>query len=598
MSAPGDDSADTAVVSRPLAALRRLGVFLRPYRFVVLMAPLLMVGEVTADMLQPRMIQTIVDSGISDANMQVVVHTGLIMFGLALAGAVCGLLNTLLVVPATQGFGADVRAALYAKVQSLSLRNFDALGTGNLITRLTNDVVQVQNAMLSLLRILIRAPLTLLLSLVMAVVTCPSLSPILIVVTPVLLVIVLLFFRRAHGMFIRVQDALDRLNGVTQENIAGVRVVKAFGRARHEQERFGGANRNLTHRTMRAMQFTALVMPLMSLIVNAGVAAAFWYGGRAVIGDTLKIGQVIAFSRYLQRSMMSLALVANVLVRISRAGASASRIVDVLETEPDVQDAADARAGLRLGGRVAFQDVTFRYRGAPDPALRDVSFTAEPGQMVAILGATGSGKSTLVHLISRFYDVEAGRVTMDGVDVRDLPKRDLRRSIGIALQESVLFTGTIRDNIRYGRPDASEEEVVEAARIAQAHDFISALPEGYDTMLGQRGVNLSGGQKQRVAIARALLVRPAVLILDDSTSSVDVETEARIEEALRDVMARSTSIVIAQRISTVLNADKILVLDGGRLVAEGTHRDLLEASSLYREIYDSQLGGATAGGAA
>ncbi len=355
---------------------------------------------------------------------------------------------------------------------------------------------------------------------------------------PILLVVVVAFFKRAHGMFVRVQDGLDRLNTVTQENIAGVRVVKAFVRAAHEQARFGRANENLTGRTTRAMQFTALVMPLMMLAVNAGLAAALWYGGRAVIDSKLEIGQVIAFSRYLQRSMMSLALVANVLVRVSRAGASASRIVDVLDTEPDVQDAPDARADLPLGGRVAFQDVTFRYRGAPDPALQDVSFTAEPGQVVAILGATGSGKSTLVNLIPRFYDVEAGRVTMDGVDVRELPQRELRRAVGIALQESLLFTGTIRDNIRYGRPDASEDEVVAAARVAQAHDFISALPEGYDTMLGQRGVNLSGGQKQRVAIARALLVRPAVLILDDSTSSVDVETEARIEEALRDVMAR------------------------------------------------------------
>ncbi len=584
-------------MSRPLAALRRLAVLLRPYRLPLLLAPLLMIGEVSADMLQPRMIQTIVDQGISASNMSVVIHTGLLMMGLAMAGAACGLVNTLLVVPMTQGFGADLRAVLYAKVQSLSLRNFDALGTGNLITRLTNDVVQVQNALLSMVRICIRAPLTLLLSIVMAVLTCPSLTPILLVLVPILLCVVVVFFKRAHRMFISVQDGLDRLNGVTQENIAGVRVVKVFGRAEHEQARFGRANENLTHRTMRAMQFTALVMPLMMLAVNAGVGATFWYGGRAVIDHTLKIGQVIAFSNYLQRTLMSLALVANVLVRISRAGASASRIVDVLDTVPDVQDAPQPRAGLRLRGRVAFQDVTFRYRGAPDPALQGVSFTAEPGQVLAILGATGSGKSTLVHLISRFYDVEAGRVTLDGVDVRDLPQRELRRRIGIALQESVLFTGTIRDNIRYGRPDAGEDEVVEAARIAQAHGFISALPQGYDTLVGQRGVNLSGGQKQRVAIARALLVRPAVLILDDSTSSVDVETEAHIEEALRDVMARSTSIVIAQRISTVLNADKILVLDGGRLAAEGTHQELLATSLLYREIYDSQLGGATPGGA-
>jgi ATP-binding cassette subfamily B multidrug efflux pump len=578
-------------------ALRRLLVFLWPYRLVLIVAPVLMVGEVSADLLQPRLMQTIVDKGIGLLDMKLVIRTGLLMLALALGGAVCGLANTLLVVPMTQGFGAGVRAALYRKVQSLSVRNFDALGTGNLITRLTNDVMQLQNALLSLLRICIRAPMTLLGSIVLAVLTCPSLAWILLLMLPALLFVVVLFFKRSHRMFIGIQSGIDRLNSVTQENIAGVRVVKAFGRADYEQERFGAANEDLARRTTRVMQFTSVVMPAMMLAVNAGVGVAIWLGGRAVIDNTLHIGQVVAFSNYLQRTLMSLTLVATVLVRMSRAGASAGRIVDVLDTEPDVQDAPHAAAGVQSRGRVAFEGVTFRYRRAPAPALQDVSFTAEPGQVVAILGATGSGKSTLVQLIPRFYDVERGRVTLDGLDVRELRQTELRRHIGIALQESVLFTGTIGDNIRYGRPTATDQEVMEAARIAQAHDFIAAFPDGYGTQVGQRGVNLSGGQKQRIAIARALLVRPAVLILDDSTSSVDVETEARIEEALRDVMRNSASIVIAQRISTVLNADKILVLDAGRLVAEGTHGELLASSPVYREIYDSQLGGAPQGGA-
>jgi ATP-binding cassette subfamily B multidrug efflux pump len=594
MSNAGSGGQVAPASSRPVRALWRLLAFLRPYRLVIALAPLLMVGEVSADLLQPRLMQTIIDRGIIGADMALVVRTGLLMLGLALAGAVCGLTNTLIVVPMTQAVAADVRGALFRKVQSLSLRNFDALGTGNLITRLTNDVQQIQNALLSLMRIFIRAPLILLGSIVLAVMTCPSLTPILLVLLPVLVVVVVVFFKKSHRMFVGIQGALDQLNGVTQENIAGVRVVKAFGRAEYEQGRFGRSNEDLTRRTMRAMQFTALVMPLMMMAVSVGVAAAYWYGGRAVIGGSLQIGAVVAFSNYLQRTLMSLTLVATVLVRISRAGASAGRIVEVLDTEPDVQDSPHAVAGARLRGRVEFRHVTFRYQGAPDPALQDVSFTAEPGQTVALLGATGSGKSTLVHLIPRFYDVEAGQVLVDGLDVRDLPKKELRARIGLALQESVLFSGTIGDNIRYGRPEASDQEVMAAARVAQAHEFVSSFPEGYDTILGQRGVNLSGGQKQRIAIARALLVRPAVLILDDSTSAVDVETEARIEEAMRDLMRESTSIVIAQRISTVLNADKILVLDGGRLAAEGTHPELLVSSPLYREIYDSQLGGASA----
>ena len=574
----------------PAGSLARLLPYLRPYVKVVALAPLLMVAEVAADLLQPRLMQTIVDTGIANRDMSVVARMGLLMLGLAFLGMLCGLLNTLLIVPMAQGFGADVRGALYRKVQSLSVRNLDSLGTGNLITRLTNDATQVQDALLSLLRICIRAPLTLLGSMVLAVLTCPSLAFILLAVMPVLAFVVFEFFKKSHPMFTRVQDRLDRLNSVTQENIAGVRVVKAFARADYEQSRFQDANRSLTSGTARAMQFTATVMPLMMLVIDAAVAAAIWFGGREVSYGTLKVGQVVAFTNYLQRTLMSLRMVAMVLVRLSRAGASGGRIAEVLNSEPDVQDAPRARTEFSPRGRVGFEHVTFRYKGAQDPALDSISFVAEPGQVLAILGATGSGKSTLVHLITRFYDAESGRVTLDGVDVRDLFQTELRRHIGIALQESVLFSGTIRDNIRYGRPEASDGEVMAAARIAQAQGFIAALPDGYDTLLGQRGVNLSGGQKQRIAIARALLVRPAVLILDDSTSSVDVETEARIEKALREAMRSSTSIVIAQRISTVLNADKILVLDGGRLVAEGTHRRLIVESPLYREIYDSQLG--------
>jgi ATP-binding cassette subfamily B protein len=332
-------------------------------------------------------------------------------------------------------------------------------------------------------------------------------------------------------------------------------------------------------------------MPFMMLALNLGVAGVIWFGGVQVTYGSIQVGQIIAFVNYLMRSLFSLMMVSMLLMRVSRAGASAERIVEVLDSEPQVQNRPQAIGTFTPQGQVAFENVSFNYNGnTHDPVLKDVSFVAEPGQTVAILGATGSGKSSLVHLIPRFYDVTAGQVKIDGVNVRDVDKEALRRNIGVALQESILFSGTIRDNIRYGRPDATDEEVIAAAKAAQAHEFISQFPDGYDTVLGQRGVNLSGGQKQRIAIARALTTNPTVLILDDSTSSVDVETEARIQDALAGLMKGRTSFVIAQRISTVLNANKILVLDDGRIAAQGTHSELLASSPIYREIYESQLG--------
>ena len=392
-------------------------------------------------------------------------------------------------------------------------------------------------------------------------------------------------------MFGQVQEKLDNLNTVMQENLAGVRVVKAFVRTQYEEQRFGDTNDDLMNHTIRASRTMAVTRPVMMIVINLGVVAVIWFGGLQVTYGTLKVGQLIAFINYLMRTLMSLMDVSMLMMRVARAKASADRILDVLESEPEVQNKQGALASFTPQGRVAFEKVTFSYDGdGQDPVLKGLDFVAEPGQTIAILGATGSGKSSLIHLIPRFYDVTGGQVTIDGVDVRDVDKTALRRHIGVALQESVLFTGTIRDNIRYGRPDAGDEEVIAAAKAAQAHDFITGFEQGYDTMVGQRGVNLSGGQKQRVAIARALLTQPTVLILDDSTSSVDVETEIKIQDALDALMRDRTSFVIAQRISTVLNADKILVLDNGQIAAQGTHKDLLASSPIYREIYESQLG--------
>jgi ATP-binding cassette subfamily B multidrug efflux pump len=397
--------------------------------------------------------------------------------------------------------------------------------------------------------------------------------------------------KKAFPMFGEVQGRLDDLNTVMQENLAGVRVVKAFVRAEHEEQRFRATNAGLMDLTIRAVRTVSATMPGMMFALNLGVVGAIWFGGVQVTQGGMHVGQLIAFINYLMRTLMSLMFVSMLVMRIARAQASADRVQEVLDSEPRVRNKPAAWETFVPQGRVTFDGVTFSYDAdGHDPVLKGISFVAEPGQTVAVLGATGSGKSSLIHLIPRFYDVTGGRILLDGVDVRDVHTAALRRGMGVALQESILFSGTIRDNIRYGRPDASDEEVIAAAKAAQAHDFICEFPDGYDTMLGQRGVNLSGGQKQRVAIARALLTQPAVLILDDSTSSVDVETEAKIQDALEGIMRDRTSFVIAQRISTVLNASKILVLDDGQIAAEGTHRELLISSPIYREIYDSQLG--------
>jgi len=567
--------------------------FIKPYWRWVALAPLLMTLEVTMDLMQPRMIQRIVDQGIAQLNMPLILQTGLLMFGLAVVGAMGGMSNGIFAEITAQGFSADLREFLFRKVQTFSFGNLDDLDTGQLITRLTNDVTQVQEAIVMILRMLVRAPLLLVGSLIMAIVTTPQLAFLPLVLMPIELVAVIWVVNKATPLYTRVQEKLDVLNEVMQENLAGVRVVKAFVRARHEEQRFKGANDNLTDQAVKAARTVAIVPSFMMLTMNLGIVGVLWFGGIQVTQGNMQVGQIIAFVNYLMTTLFSLIMVSQLVIQLARAEASAKRIQEVLESTPAVQNRPGARKDLVPQGRVAFENVTFCYDGNNyEPVLKGVSFSAEPGQTVALLGTTGAGKSSLVHLIPRFYDVTSGRVTVDGVDVRDLDQEVLRQNIGIALQETVLFSGTIRDNIRYGRSSATEAEVIAAAKAAQAHDFIISLPEGYDTVLGQRGVNLSGGQKQRIAIARALLLKPAVLILDDSTSAVDVETETKIQAALEHIMQARTSFVIAQRISTVLNADKILVLDDGQIAAEGTHRELLVSSPIYREIYESQLGNA------
>ncbi|MCD6302396.1 MAG: ABC transporter ATP-binding protein [Anaerolineae bacterium] len=575
-----------------MKSLARLFRLLKPYTAQIIIALVVLCGQVAADLIIPRLTQQAIDLGIARSDLSMVWRTAITMLGAAVLSSAMAVANTLLSVRVAQNFGADLRRAIMQSVQSWSFGNLDRIRTGQLIVRTTSDVNMVQIICMLSLRILTRMPLLMIGSVIMLIRTSPAMASIILVLLPALVGAMAILATKARPLFTSVQQRLDRLNNVLQENLAGVRVVKAFVRTEHENARFEAANLDLTNQSIHVYQMLSVLMPLLTVILNLGVVAAIWFGGKHVIEGTMSLGSLVAAINYLMSSLFPVLLLGGLIGPLAAAEASAGRILEVLNEEPSIPENDDA-VSLPEGtaGHVALEHVSFSYDGdGGDPVLCDVNLEARPGERVAILGETGSGKSSLVNLIPRFYDVTAGRVTIDGVDVRDMRLDELRTQIGIALQETVLFTGTIRDNIRYGRPDATDEQVVAAAKVAQAHDFISAFPKGYDTMVGQRGVNLSGGQKQRIAIARALLVRPRVLILDDSTSAVDVDTEARLEEALREAMRDTTAIVIAQRISTALTADRIVVLEKGRVAAMGTHDELMVSSPIYQEIYASQLG--------
>ena len=578
-----------------MRSLRRLMRFVRPYRGQAAVAMILMLGMVVADLLIPRLTQRIIDVGIASQDMSVIWSTALIMLAAALTSALFALANNFFSVRVAQSFAHDVRSALVRKVQSFSFGNLDEVKTGQLLTRSTSDVHMTQMIVMMSLRILTRAPVWVIGAVAMLILTSRTLALMLLAFVPVIGLFILWFARKVQPLFLLVQKKLDRLNTVLQENLAGVRVVKAFVREKHEVERFGDANTELMNRNIQVMRLTAVLLPTMTLILNLGVAGAVWFGGVSSLGGDLTVGKIVASINYLMFALFPMMMLAGMIAPVAAADASASRILEVLDSDPKVLNKPGAKRLESPKGRIAFENVSFGYHnGSSDNVLCDVSFVAEPGETVAILGATGSGKSTLIHLIPRFYDVTDGRITLDGDDLRDLDIHSLRQNIAIALQEAVLFGGTISENIAYGRPDATEKQIRGAAALAQAADFIEELPNGYDTVVGQRGVTLSGGQRQRIAIARALLVKPKVLILDDSTSAVDIETEIRLQDALDRLLSESehttTRFIVAQRISTVLLADKILVLDRGRIEAIGTHSELLETSRVYREIYESQLG--------
>ena len=577
-----------------MSHIRKLLHFVKPYWRRSLVSLFFLVCVVLMDLTIPRLIQRIIDQGINGNNMQVVIETSIIMLVISLLQVLFALANNLFSIQVGEGVARDIREALFLKIQSFSFGNLDALNTGQLMVRLSSDTTAFQRMVQVSLRIGTRAPLLMTGSIILMFITDSRLA---LLILPVLLGtagVILYFVSRMGPLFMTVQKKLDRLNTVLQENIAGARLVKAFVRADYEGERFAESNEDYTDRNIRVMRFMATLSPAMSIFVNIGMVIVIWAGGIQSVEGGVTVGQIIAFLNYLHTTMGPLGIMVMLANVVAAATASAERINEVLDTHPEIQDTPHPRElpdPHRKGIRVAFESVDFHYNGTRDGlVLSGVDLVAEPGQTIAVLGATGAGKSSLINLVPRFYDVASGRITWNGIDIRDLRQSDLLAQVGVVPQETVLFSGTVRDNIRYGKPEATEEEVIAAARAAQAHDFIMTLPNGYDTRVEERGVNLSGGQKQRIAIARALLLKPSILILDDSTSSVDVETETRIQDALKSWLKDSTSFVVAQRISTVLHADTILVVDEGKVVAQGKHHELMRSSPVYQEIYASQLG--------
>jgi ATP-binding cassette subfamily B protein len=569
-----------------------LSFFVRPYWKRAALALFLLSSLVVMDLSIPRLIERIIDQGINRGDMTVVATTAGLMIFLSLLSAVIAIGNNYFSVQVGEGVARDLREALFLKIQSFSYGNLDRQHTGPLMTRLTSDVAALKTLTQISLRIGTRGPLLMTGSVLLMFLTNSRLALTLFPLLAVTAAVIVLFIVNLEPLFLGVQQRLDRLNNVLQENIAGVRLVRAFVRADFEERRFADANQELTARSIRVMEFMSVMSPALTVCVNIGMVIVIWAGGLQAIRGELTLGQIVAFTNYLLTTMTPLIMMTNLSNTWAAGIASAERVDEVLLTVPEIRDDPDAAAlpsGAR--GRVVFENVSFCYNPEScELVLREINLTAEPGERLAILGATGAGKSTLVNLIPRFYDTTSGRVLFDGVDVRRLRQSSLLAAIGIVPQESILFSGTVRENIAYGRPEATDEEVAAAAKAAQADGFIMGLAGGYGGRVEERGANFSGGQKQRLAIARAILMQPEVLILDDSTSAVDVETETLVQDALETLMRGRTSFVVAQRISTVLRADKIIVLEGGRIAAQGTHRELLQSSPIYREIFDSQLG--------
>jgi len=568
--------------------VKQLIKYLEPFKAQVIAVIVLVFLQSMADLYLPTLMSDIIDHGVVKGDVPYIWKIGGIMLLVAAGGLLCAILSSFFSARTAVGFGRNLRNEVFIHVENFSQEEFDRLGTASLITRTTNDILQVQNVLMFALRIMITAPIMAVGGIIMAMGRDAHLTLIFLVILPVLALTIFFIARKAIGLFKAIQKKLDALNRVLREYLTGVRVIRAFNRTGYEEKRFDAANRDLTETTTAAIKIMSLIAPAMTLIVNLSTIAIVWFGAMRIDNNRMEVGDLMAFIQYAMQIMFSLLMVSILFIMIPRAQVSAERINEILDTEPAIEGGKGSRSASAKGW-VEFQNVSFSYPGAEAPALSDISFKAGPGEVTAIIGGTGAGKSTLVQLIPRFYDATEGRVLVDGIDVRDWPLEELRKKIGYVPQKTVLFSGTVAENIRFGKEDASFEEIRHAAEAAQAADFIEEMKEKYETVIAQGGTNLSGGQKQRLAIARALVRKPDIYIFDDSFSALDFKTDAKLRQALRKEKADAAVILIAQRVATVMDADRIIVLNEGKIAGIGKHQELLKTCPVYREIVASQL---------
>ena len=569
--------------------MKRYKKYIMPYKSAFICGPILMLTEVAGEIALPKMMSLIINNGVANRDTSYIIQMGIVMILTALVMAAGGIGAAYFAAKASICFTTDLRRDVFAKVQQFSFKNIDDFSTGSLVTRLTNDIQQMQNVIMMALRMMLRAPGMLLGALVMAFVMNAKLALVILVVIPLLTIAIAVILKTAFPRFQVMQESIDKLNSGIQEALTNVRVIKSFVREDHEEEKFAANNSNLMDKSLKAMNVVITTMPVMMLAMNITTLAVVWYGGNMIIGGAMQVGDLMAFTTYIVQILMSLMMLSMVFLQSSRAMASAKRVNEVMDTKIDLtDDHAGEKDAKVTKGKIEFQDVSFRYGEEDGMVLEHITFTANPGETIGIIGSTGSGKTSLVQLIPRLYDATCGRVLVDGIDVKDYSLEHLRDGVGMVLQKNVLFSGTIEENLRWGNENASEEEIRKTADSAQADGFVTSFPQGYKTEMGQGGVNVSGGQKQRLCIARALLKKPKILILDDSTSAVDTATEAKIQECFKTSLKDTTKLIIAQRIGSVENADRILVLDDGKIEAMGTHQELLKNSAAYQEIYYSQ----------
>lgn len=569
--------------------MMKLFRFLKPFQVAVALVMVLVFLQTLSELYLPTLMSDIVDTGIVKGDVSYIVKIGGFMLLVAGGGAIFSIIASYFSAKAAAGFGQLLRSKVFTHVGNFSLQEFDKISTASLITRSTNDITQVQQVLLMMMRMMVMAPMMCIGGVIMAVSKDAKLSLVLVAVIPILIAAILMLVSKGLPLFKAMQFKLDKLNLVMREGLTGIRVIRSFNRIDHEQRRFDAANIDLTETAIKVNKIMAAMFPIMLLVINFSTIAIIWFGGIRIDNGNMQVGSLMAFIQYAMQILFSLMMLSMMFVMVPRAAASAVRITEVLEMVPTINNPIEPNNSQVQKGFVAFRDVTFSYPGAEAPALSNISFTAEPGQVTAIIGGTGSGKSTLVSLIPRFYDVEKGRILVDGTDVRDMTQDSLRAKIGFVPQTSLLFTGSIADNIRYGKDDATMDDVKHAAEIAQANEFISVMKDNFDSEIEQGGMNVSGGQKQRLSIARALVRKPEIYIFDDSFSALDFKTDSKLRSALKQETTDSTVLIVAQRVSTVMDADQIIVLDEGQIAGIGNHRQLMNTCDVYREIVSSQL---------